>query len=78
MRAVVIIVGISALITAILLFSRSPTGAIIAIMGAMVSASFTIFLIFVVPLWAIVVLALDLGIIWIITANMDEFGTDIP
>ena len=70
--------GIAQLITAILLFSRSPTGAVIAIMGAMVSASFTIFLIFVVPLWAIAVLALDVGIIWIITANIDDFGTDIP
>ena len=73
-----LIVGVAQLITAILLFSRSPTGAIIAIMGAMVSASFTIFLIFVVPLWAITVVALDVGIIWIITANIDDFGTDIP
>ena len=74
-----LIVGIAQLITAILLFSRSPTGAIIAIMGAMVSASFTIFIIFVAPLWAIAVLALNVGIVWIITANMDEFGgADIP
>ena len=73
-----LIVGIAQLITAILLFSRSTMGAVIAIMGAMVSASFTIFLIFVVPLWAIAVLALDVGIIWIITANIDDFGTDIP
>ncbi len=73
-----LIVGVAQLITAILLFSRSPTGAIIAIMGATVSASFTIFLIFVAPLWAITVVALDVGIIWIITANIDDFGADIP
>ncbi len=74
-----LIVGVAQLITAILLFSRSPIGAIIAITGALVSASFTIFIIFVAPLWAIAVLALDLGIVWIITANMDEFGgADIP
>ncbi len=73
-----LIVGVAQLITAILLFSRSTMGAIIAITGALVSASFTVFIIFVAPLWAIAVVALDLGIIWIITANMDEFGTDIP
>ena len=73
-----LIVGIAQLITAILLFSRSPIGAIIAIFGATVSASLTMFIIFVAPLWAIAVLALDLGIIWIITANLDDFGADIP
>ena len=71
-----LIVGIAQLITAILLFSRSPTGAIIAIMGAMVSASFTIFIIFVAPLWAITVVALDIGIIWAITANIEDFEAD--
>ena len=73
-----LIVGVAQLITAILLFSRSLAGAVIAITGALVSASFTIFIIFVAPLWAITVVALDLGIIWIITANINEFGTDIP
>jgi len=73
-----LIVGVAQLITAILLFSRSTMGAIIAITGALVSASFTVFIIFVAPLWAIAVLALDVGIIWIITANIDDFGTDIP
>ena len=73
-----LIVGIAQLITAILLFSRSTMGALMAIFGATVSASFTIFIIFVAPLWAIAVLALDLGIIWIISANSDDFDTDIP
>ncbi len=73
-----LIVGIAQLITAIPLFSRSTMGALMAIFGATVSASFTIFIIFVAPLWAIAVLALDLGIIWIISANSDDFDTDIP
>jgi hypothetical protein len=73
-----LIVGVAQLITAILLFSRSTMGAVIAIFGATVSASFTIFIIFVAPLWAIAVLALDLGIIWIISANSEEFGAEIP
>ncbi len=73
-----LVVGVAQLITGILLFSRSTIGALMAIFGATVSASFTIFMIFVAPLWAITVLALDLGIIWIITANIDDFGADIP
>ena len=73
-----LIVGIAQLITAILLFSRSTTGALMAVFGATVSATFTIFLIFVAPLWAITVLALDMSIIWIISANSEEFGADIP
>ncbi len=73
-----LVVGVAQLITGILLFSRSTIGALMAIFGATVSASFTIFIIFVAPLWAITVLALDLGIIWIISANSDDFDTEIP
>ncbi len=73
-----LVVGVAQLITGILLFSRSTIGDLMAIFGATVSASFTIFIIFVAPLWAITVLALDLGIIWIISANSDDFDTDIP
>ncbi len=73
-----LIIGVAQLATGILLFSRSTIGALMAIFGATVSASFTIFIIFVAPLWAITVLALDIGIIWIISANSEEFGADIP
>ena len=69
-----LIVGVVQLITGLLLFSRSPIGAIIALFGAFVSATFTIFIIFVAPLWAIVVLALNLGIIRIIAEDLEEFG----
>jgi hypothetical protein len=73
-----LIVGVAQLITAILLFTRSMTGAVIAMCGAAFSASFTVFIIFVAPLWAIAVLALDVGIIWIILSNSEEFDADIP
>ena len=69
-------IGVAQLITAILLFARSPTGAMLAILGATISATFTIFLIFVAPLWAITVVALDIGIIWAITANIEDFEAD--
>ncbi len=73
-----LIVGVAQLITAILLLSRSPMGALMAMFGATVSAMITIFIIFVAPPWAITVLALDMSIIWIISANSEEFGADIP
>ena len=69
-------IGVAQLITAILLFARSPTGAMLAILGATISATFTIFLIFVAPLWAITVVALNIGIIWAITANIEDFEAD--
>ncbi len=69
------VIGVAQLITAILLFARNPTGAMLAILGATISATFTIFLIFVAPLWAITVVALDIGIIWAITANIEDFDS---
>jgi hypothetical protein len=69
------LIGVAQLITAGLLFARNPTGAMLAILGATISATFTIFLIFVAPLWAITVVALDIGVIWAITANIEDFDT---
>ena len=66
-------IGIAQLITAMLLFQRSPVGAFFAITGATISAFMTIFLIFEAPEWAITILSMDLGIIWIITANGEDF-----
>ena len=66
-------IGVAQLITAVFLFARSPFGAFLAITGATVSAFMTIFLIFVAPLWAITVVALDLSIIWMISANSEDF-----
>ena len=71
-----VVIGVAQLITAVLLFARSPAGATLAILGATLSASFTIFLIFVAPLWAITVVALNVGIIWAITANIEDFELD--
>ncbi len=68
------VIGVTQLITAVLLFARNPFGASLAVAGAMVSATFTIFLIFVAPLWAITVVALDVAVIWAIVANYDDFA----
>ena len=65
--------GALQLLTAVFLFSRNPISASIAVLGAALSALLTVFIIFVAPIWAITVLALDLGIIWTITQNFDDF-----
>jgi hypothetical protein len=66
-------IGIAQLFTAILVFGRSPTGAMLALLGATIGALFTIFLSFVAPLWAMIVLALELVIIWAILAHPEDF-----
>jgi len=66
-------IGIAQLFTAILIFGRSPTGAMLALLGATIGALFTIFLSFVAPLWAMIVLALELVIIWAILAHPEDF-----
>ena len=65
--------GIAQLLTAILLFARSPIAAAIAVLGATLSAITTVFVLFAFPLWAITVLALEVAIIWKITQNFDDF-----
>ena len=67
-----LITGVAQLLTSILLFSRRPIGGMIALLGASVTALFTIFVIFYAPLWAITVLSMDVAIIWLISQNFDE------
>ena len=69
-----LVLGFAQLATAFLLVGRSPFGAFMAIVGASLSAFFTIFLIFVAPLWVITVLALDMAVLWAIVSNIEEFG----
>ncbi len=65
--------GVAQLLTAVFLFARNPIAAAVAVCGASLSALATVFLIFVAPIWAITVLALNVGIIWKITQNFDDF-----
>ncbi len=65
--------GVAQLLTAVLLFARNPVAAGVAVCGASLNALATVFLIFVAPIWAITVLALNIAIIWKITQNFDDF-----
>ena len=56
-----------------LIAQRSPVGHVLGISIAAISATLTVFLIFVYPLWAILVTTVDLFIIYGLTVSGDEF-----
>jgi len=70
-----LIIGVVQLVTAYLIFARHPMGQILGVLWAAISASLAVFMIFVAPIWALVVLAIDLTVIWALLAGTDEFDT---
>jgi hypothetical protein len=68
-----VIIGVLQLVTAYLIFARHPMGQILGVLWAAISASLAVFMIFVAPIWALVVLAIDLTIIWALLSASDEF-----
>jgi hypothetical protein len=70
-----LIIGVVQLVTAYLIFVRHPMGQILGVLWAAISASLAVFMIFVAPIWALVVLAIDVTIIWALLAASDEFDT---
>jgi hypothetical protein len=70
-----LIIGVVQLVTAYLIFARHPMGQILGVLWAAISASLAVFMIFVAPIWALVVLAIDVTIIWALLQASDEFDT---
>jgi hypothetical protein len=68
-----VIIGVLQLVTAYLIFARHPMGQILGVLWAAISASLAVFMIFVAPIWALVVLAIDITIIWALLSASDEF-----
>ena len=69
-----LILGALQLVTAWLIYERSPVGQTLGIIWAAVIASFSVFMIFVAPIWALVVMALSVTVIWALTAFPEDFG----
>jgi hypothetical protein len=67
-----LILGIVQVITAYLIWTRSSMGQLLGLLWAFIAASLSVFLIFVAPWWALVVLALNVAVIWALTST-DEF-----
>jgi hypothetical protein len=69
-----LILGALQLVTAWLIYQRSPVGQTLGLIWAFVIASLSVFMIFVAPIWALIVMALSVTIIWALTAFPEEFG----
>jgi hypothetical protein len=68
-----VIIGVLQLVTGYLIFARHPMGQILGVLWAAISGSLAVFMIFVAPIWALVVLAIDVTIIWALLSANDEF-----
>lgn len=67
-------IGALQLLTGYLILVRHPIGLMFGVAWAVVSATLTIFTIFSVPLYALMVLALEVLIIYALLENADEFA----
>ena len=68
-----LLIGIVQLVTAYLIYIRHPLGQMLGLLWAFISASLSVFVIFVAPIWALVVLGLDILVIWALVGNTEEF-----
>jgi hypothetical protein len=70
-----LILGIVQLVTAYLIWVRSPVGQMLGLLWAFIGASMSVFLIFVpgATFWALAVLAIDIGVIWALTSANEDF-----
>ena len=68
-----LIVGVLQLITGGLILARNMWGLWLGVAGASASACMTVFVIFIFPLWGLVVLALDFLILFALLTRIDEF-----
>lgn len=68
-----LIVGLVQLLTGFLIVSRNPYGLWLGVAGASMSALFTVFVMFVFPLWGIAVLTVDFLILYALLTRIEEF-----
>ena len=68
-----LLAGIVQLAAGVLILMRNEWGLAMGVVIAGLSAMMTVFVIFIVPLWAIAVLSLDLLVIWALLSRGDDF-----
>ena len=70
-----LLAGIVQFAAGVLIMQRNEWGLAMGVSIAGLSAMMTVFVIFIVPLWAIAVLSLDVLVIWaLLSSHEDEFG----
>jgi hypothetical protein len=68
-----VIIGVLQIITAWLIYQRSPVGQTLGLIWAFIVAALSVFMIFVAPIWSLVVMGLSVTVIWALTAFPEEF-----
>jgi hypothetical protein len=68
-----LIIGVLQVVTAWLIYQRSPLGQTLGLIWSFVIASLSVFMIFVAPIWALVVMGLSVTVIWALTAFPEDF-----
>jgi hypothetical protein len=69
-----LLVGLVQLVTGVLILGRNPLGLWLGVAIACISAFFTVFVMFVFPLWAIAVLTIDFLVLYGLLTRSDEFA----
>ena len=68
-----LILGALQVLTSFLIFRRSMVGLVMGVLWAAISASLAVFVIFTYPIWALVVIGIDMIIIFGLLDNIDAF-----
>ena len=68
-----LILGALQVLTSYLIFRRSMVGLVMGVLWAAISASLAVFVIFTYPIWALVVIGIDMIIIFGLLDNIDAF-----
>jgi hypothetical protein len=68
-----LLVGLLQLVTGVLILQRNAAGLWLGVAIACISAFFTVFVMFVFPLWAIAILAIDFLVLYGLLTRSDEF-----
>jgi hypothetical protein len=68
-----LILGALQILTSWLIYQRNSAGQMLGLLWAFISASLAVFMIFVAPLWAIAVLAIDIAVIYALLTYGEEF-----
>jgi len=70
-----LVLGALQVLTAWLIFDRQPLGQVLGLVWATLGAALAVFMIFVAPTWALVVLGVNAAVIWALLADVGDFET---
>lgn len=72
-----LVIGALQLLTAVLIYQRNPTGQVLGIIWAFIAASLSVFMIFVAPLWALVMVGINVLVLYALVAQTEEFARGV-